>query len=161
MPRGVEFRFRAAALVATLLALSAIGCGDDPASGPEAGRQTAAAPDAAAERREVARTYRRYSDALYAGPPERLCALMTSHARRSAAGADGERVSCVKLYSATLDPEAARTPHPEPRVLRVEIKGDRAVLRIMRPGAVEFTRVRMTREQGAWKVDGDIDMGPY
>jgi hypothetical protein len=141
------------ALTGCVLALGACGGGDDDAGASD---QTPADRSglsellaAGGEEAAVARSFTAFSKSLYAGKWEQACAMMTPAGRRQYAGGGA---GCVGTFS-LLGAKALR--RSKPKLLGVEVAGDKAVLKVKAPSGPR-DRVRFERRDGAWMVAGNV-----
>jgi hypothetical protein len=157
-------------VVALVVCGAVMGCGggeSTSSAGPGPGGDAVGSSgrvDAREDRQSIEGVYKRFLRAQANGSPKALCAVLTTHSKELLLdeGSGDREAACLRFYVSVMnrDPGQPEVTIPEPRILRVEVKGDRAVMRVKRPGNITFTRVRFIRENGAWRTDGDIDMGP-
>jgi hypothetical protein len=144
---------RATFLLATLIALAALGCGGG------GGSDEPSPPDTAQEK-AVAKTYSDYIAALKKGDGEAACALLTPafQRRAGAAVAVGTRrnlkgAACVKaIDQGTL----AAIQKVVPNLSNVEVKGDRASGLDPGEGLIGPQDVFFERIGGEWKISRTV-----
>ena len=144
---------RTALLPLLLAAAAAPGCGGDGA-------------DRAADRTAVMATVQRLYDAMVGRDGKRVCKELSRAARRQVTG--GSRAACERVFTrfwASFANAVARRP----RILRVELDGDRATA-VVTFGDAGRARLPLTRSEDGWKLDRasmsplmwgrDLDRGP-
>jgi hypothetical protein len=161
-------RLSATALVTSLACVGALpGCSADEPAHRSASTTDSSAGNPVTDAREIRTLYREYEEALHNGPPRAICDRLTARVRQEL-GRLSEYRDCEEFYGEALQGrDGDAVAYPRPIFLRVEVKQSAAIARVKLPGAsgetdpsIGFTRVRFLREDGEWRVDGQIDMGP-
>lgn len=170
----LQYRIAMTALVLVLATASGLlGCGDDEdaPSRSAASAEGGSSGEGRADEEQVRQLYGDFVNALYNGPPKAICERLTRSAQEESQppGGTGPQ-SCEKFYAQALQASSTGTAtYPKPVILKVEVKGDVAIARVKTPGSTGgigpgtggFTRVRFNRQGGEWKVDGEVDTGPF
>lgn len=153
MNRGrYSFARGAGLLVMLALALGAASCGDseDADGGGDA---------AAAERKQVfantpdgriRATYADFVDVFYERDAQAICDLMTQRTQRELAKQMRKDKSCKSRVGFYFD-NGSRPVKDKPKILRIKIKGSRAVAVTQVKGSRRYP-VSFAKEDGEWKL---------
>ncbi|HEY0714329.1 MAG TPA: hypothetical protein VGF45_16725 [Polyangia bacterium] len=151
----------------TVLALGAgaLACGSDP-DGDDAKNDSARAansttasvptrsggdPDGTPDE-QVRATYDTLVDALYAKKTQSVCDLLTPAAEKRLA----EKSTCAKKLTNFIDSLGGGLIKDRPKVIKVTIRGDRALARAKTRKSNAYT-IPFLNNNGTWQIDGGFE----
>lgn len=136
-------------LALVVAALVVVGCGAGDGGGTAA---TPATGGADAAREAIRARFDEMLAALQKVDGKAACPLMSGRAQQTFGAMAGDSGSCAKGFAkafATGIDEAS-----DPRVVRIDVAGDRAAVFARVPGSDVLQRAPFVKEAGEWKVHG-------